>query len=219
MQIDPEIKNAARSLWDYLKLNQVLAPCDCIIAMGSHDLRTAEYAARLQLEGWAPWLVCSGGLGRLTQTKWQEPEAQKFARIAVDAGVPASQILVEDQSNNTGQNILFSKKKLAEAGLKIRSALLVHKPYMERRAIATAQKVWPEVECCVTSPPISFEDYPTDEIPMKQLIHIMVGDFQRILVYGQLGFQVEQNVPNKVKEAYEDLVQTGFTKQMIPADI
>ena len=63
MQIDPEIKNAARSLWDYLKLNQVLAPCDCIIAMGSHDLRTAEYAARLQLEGWAPWLVCSGGLG------------------------------------------------------------------------------------------------------------------------------------------------------------
>lgn len=211
MQIDPEIKNAARSLWDYLKLNQVLAPCDCIIAMGSHDLRTAEYAARLQLEGWAPWLVCSGGLGRLTQTKWQEPEAHKFARIAADAGVPASQILVEDQSNNTGQNILFSKKKLAEAGLKIRSALLVHKPYMERRAIATAHKVWPEVECCVTSPPISFEDYPTEEIPMAQLIHIMAGDFQRVIEYPILGFQIPQEIPVEVMNNFEKLVQVGFT--------
>jgi hypothetical protein len=53
---------------------------------------------------------------------------------------------------------------------------------------------------------------------MEQLIHIMVGDFQRILVYGQRGFQTEQNVPENTKMMYEKLVQAGFTKQMIPAD-
>lgn len=219
MDLNPDIKKAAKALWDYLKLNQVLIPCDCIIAMGSHDLRIAEYAARLFLEGWAPILVCSGGLGRLTQTKWQEPEAHKFARIATQAGIPGDKILIEDRSNNTGQNIQFSRKLLKEKGFDPKSVLLVHKPYMERRALATAQKLWPDVDYCVSSPPISFTDYPSEEIPLEQLIHIMVGDFQRILVYSQRGFQVEQSVPVKLVEKYQFLVKAEFIKYVIPADL
>lgn len=60
--MEREILNAAKILWDYLKLNQPLQKSDCILAMGSHDLRVAEYAASLVVEGWAPLLVCSGGL-------------------------------------------------------------------------------------------------------------------------------------------------------------
>lgn len=215
MESNPEINKAAKTLWNYLKLNQVLMACDCIIAMGSHDLRIADYAARLVLEGWAPILVCSGGLGRLTQVKWQEPEAHKFARIAAETGVPTNRIFIEDKSANTGQNILFSRKMLNEKGIEVESALLVHKPYMERRALATAQKFWPEIDYCVSSPPISFEDYPTDEIPFDQLIHIMVGDFQRILEYPGQDFQTNQDVSKKAMESYQFLVKKGYTNFLL----
>ena len=182
-----------------------------MIAMGSHDLRVAEHAARMFLDGWAPLLVCSGGLGRLTKASWKTPEARQFARVAMQAGVPSEHILIEDQSTNTGENILFSKTMLEEKGITIHSALLIQKPYMERRALATALKMWPGIKYHVSSPPISFENYPTEEIPLEELIQIMVGDFQRILVYPQRGFQIKQEAPDKVMSAYKYLLNAGFT--------
>ena len=215
----PELSLAAlanaQTLWDYLKLNQPLAACDCIIAMGSHDLRVAEQAAHLFLEGWAPLLVCSGGLGRLTSQKWHEAEARLFARIAIQAGVPAEKILIEDQSSNTGENIRFTQKMLAEQGVRIKSALLVQKPYMERRALATALKAWPEIDYCVSSPPIALQDYPADDISMQETIQIMAGDFHRILIYPRKGFQVEQQVPQKVMDAFQSLVKAGFSEYLV----
>ena len=202
-----------------MKLEQPLEACDCIIAMGSHDLRVAEHAAQLMLKGWAPLLVCSGGLGRLTHKLWHEAEARKFARTARQMGVPFNHILIEDQSTNTGQNIQFTRDLLESQGCKIRSALLVHKPYMERRSLATAMKVWPEIDYCVSSPPGTFLDYPTRDIKQEELIHIIVGDFQRILVYPRLGFQVAQEIPQEAKNAYEDLVRQGYTRFIVKTKV
>ena len=83
------------------------------MALGSHDLRVADRAAELWLEGWAPLLLVSGGLGNLTQHLWTVPEADQFAKIAVTKGVPKSAILIENKSTNTGENIDFSRKLLA----------------------------------------------------------------------------------------------------------
>lgn len=43
--------------------------------------------------------------------------------------------------------------------LKLNSFILVQKPYMDRRTFATFRKQWPEAECIVTSPQLSYEDY------------------------------------------------------------
>jgi uncharacterized SAM-binding protein YcdF (DUF218 family) len=212
--VEKEILNAAKTLWDYLRLDQPLKKCDCVIAMGSHDLRVADYAAKLMIEGWAPLLVCSGSVGRLTRAIWNESEAAKFTRIAETAGVPNDHILVEDRSTNTGENILFSKNLLGEKGYIIKSAILVHKPYMERRAFATAKFYWSELELVVSSPQIQFENYATTEIPMDDIIQIMVGDFQRILVYPERGFQIAQEIPVEANEAFRFLVNEGYTQYL-----
>jgi uncharacterized SAM-binding protein YcdF (DUF218 family) len=91
----------------------------------------------------------------------------------------------------------------------------VQKPYMERRSYATFKKHWPDKEVIVTSPQISFADYPTSEIPLEKVINIMVGDLQRIKVYAEKGFQVYQEIPEYVWQAYEQLVSLGFDKQLI----
>jgi uncharacterized SAM-binding protein YcdF (DUF218 family) len=213
--ITQNVLDEARKLWDYHHMHHTPAGADCILALGSHDLRVADRAAELYLEGLAPILLFSGGLGNVTRGIWKDPEADKFARIALDKGVPAEAIFVENKSTNTGENILFTRKLLEEQGLHPQSFLLVQKPYMERRSYATFKKHWPDVELVVTSPQIAFEDYPTDEIPMERVIDIMVGDLQRIRIYPAKGFQIPMDIPDDVWEAYEKLIRWGFGGHLV----
>jgi uncharacterized SAM-binding protein YcdF (DUF218 family) len=210
-----EILDWSKLLWNYHHVQHTLQKADCILALGSHDLRVANRAAELYLQGWAPLLVVSGGLGNLTKEYWTEPEADQFARIALESGVPEAAILVENKSTNTGENIVFTQQLLAAKGLDPESFIVVQKPYMERRSFATFKKHWPAKELMVTSPQISFEEYPTDEIPLERVIHIMVGDLQRIKFYPEKGFQVYQEIPTAVWQAYEGLVAAGYDQHLM----
>ncbi len=209
-----EIDRLAKKIWDYHLLHQPLQKADCIFVLGSHDTRIAEWGAKLYLEGWAPLLVYSGGRGNLTRD-WKEMEADVFARIAYQMGVPEEHVLVENQSSNTGENILFTRKLLAEKGITLKKLIVVQKPYMERRSYATMKKLWPEMEFVVSSPPISFEAYPNETVSREQLIIKSVGDFERIAAYPKKGFQIEQEIPADVRKAYEKLKAAGYTEHIL----
>ena len=209
------IDTLAWKIWDYHHTNHTLEKSDCILALGSHDIRVAERGAQLFLDGWAPLLVFSGGLGNLTKGIWNRPEAEKFAEAAVKMGIARDKFLIENKSTNTGENILFTKKLLAENNIDPQKFIVVQKPYMERRAYAIFRKVWPEKDVIVTSPTIPFDEYPNDEIPKDDVINIMVGDLQRIMIYPKKGFQIPQEIPDDVVDAYEKLVKRGFTKHLI----
>ncbi len=213
--LNKEILSLGKKLWDYHLLNHKMEKADCILTLGSHDLRVPERAAELYLQGFAPLMIMSGGLGNFTQEIWTEKEADKFAAIAIEKEVPASAILIENNSTNTGENILFTQKLLLEKGLEPNSFIVVQKPYMERRSFATFKKHWPHKKLLVTSPQISFEEYPNEEIPMERVINIMVGDLQRIKMYPAKGFQVYQEIPEEVWAAFEELVALGFDRHLM----
>ncbi|HWB26429.1 MAG TPA: hypothetical protein VG738_13170 [Chitinophagaceae bacterium] len=63
--IPRDIIELAKTLWDYHHTNHSLEQADCILALGSHDLRVAERGAELYLHGYAPLLIFSGGLAIL----------------------------------------------------------------------------------------------------------------------------------------------------------
>ena len=207
--------SAAKILWDYHHLHHKIEKADCILALGSHDLRVAERAAELYLQEWAPVLIFSGGLGNLTQEIWTESEADQFAKIAVAKGVPVSSILIENKSTNTGENILFTRRLLKERNIDPQSFILVQKPYMERRSLATFKKHWPDKKLIVTSPQFSFEEYATEEIPLEKVIHIMVGDLQRIKLYPAKGFQIFQVSLDKTKEDWLKGIEQDMLGQWI----
>lgn len=205
----------AKILWDYNNLNHAVSVSDCILALGSHDIRVAHRAADLFLQDFAPWIIFSGNLGRLTESMWDRPEAEIFAEEAIRMGVPKDKILIENRSANTGDNIRLTKELLASQGLPIQTVILVQKPYMQRRAYATFKKVWPEKDVFVTAPQLSFTEYPNEMIAKNDVISIMVGDTQRIKVYADRGFQIPQEIPVDVWAAYEELVRRGFTSHLI----
>ncbi|WP_315817221.1 YdcF family protein [Paraflavitalea speifideaquila] len=155
----------------------------------------------------------SGGLGNLTRDIWTESEADQFAAIAISMGVPASAILVENESTNTGENILFTQQLLKEKGLDPQSFIVVQKPYMERRSYATFKSIGP-IKTAGHLPQISFANYPTDEISLERVIHVMVGDLQRIKIYPAKGFQIYQEIPDAIWQAYERLVALGFDNHL-----
>lgn len=209
------IDELAQIIWDYHHLNHQLEPADLILALGSNDLRVAEYAAMLYLQGWAPRLMFAGNVGALTRGRYAKSEAETFAEIAVRIGVPEEAILIEPESTNTGENVVFSRRVLAARGLDPESFILVQKPYMERRAYATFMNFWPGKRVIAASPPIPFAEYSTPELPKDLVINIMVGDLQRISLYPGQGFQIAQEIPAEVWEAYEQLVALGYDKHLI----
>ena len=218
--MQPHIRALAERLWQYHHMNHRLEKADAVLVLCSHDVAVAERGAGLWLEGWAPLLIFSGGLGSITGGMWSEPEADLFASIARRMGVPGESILIENRSTNTGENVVFTRRLLAERGLDPESFILVQKPYMERRAYATFRQLWPEKEAVVVTSPQAtldeyLEKYTNPGLTKDDVVSIMVGDLQRIRLYPARGFQVEQEIPEDVWAAYEELVRAGYDRHLI----
>jgi uncharacterized SAM-binding protein YcdF (DUF218 family) len=213
------VAELAEIVWHYHRLNHRLARADAILVLCSHDKAVAERGAQLFLERWAPLLIYSGGLGAITGQLWKEPEADQFAAIAMAMGVPADKILIENRSTNTGENVLFTRKLLAERGLDPASFVVVQKPYMERRSFATFKRLWPEKEVIVTSPQVSFHEYlarySNAALTSDDVISIMVGDLHRVKLYPERGFQIPQDIPADVWAAFEELVAAGYDRHLV----
>jgi len=220
--VDDRIRALAQTIWDYHRLHHRLAAADVILVLCSYDTAVAARGAQLWLDGWAPRLVFSGGLGAITKRLWHEPEADQFARIAVEMGVPPDRILIENRSTNTGENVQFTRALFAAHALDPARFIVVQKPYMERRAYATFQKFWPGKEVIVTSPAASFDEYlarySNDALSPDEVIAIMAGDLQRIRIYPRLGFQIEQEIPDHVWAAFEELVSLGYDRHLVKSD-
>jgi uncharacterized SAM-binding protein YcdF (DUF218 family) len=209
------VQKLAQLIWDYHHVNHSLQPADCILVLGSNDIRVAKRGAELYLKGFAPMLVFSGGLGNFTKGNWKEAEADKFAGIAQSMGVPSRNIMVENRSTNTGENLKFTKRLFEEKGLQPQSFIIVQKPFMERRSLATFEQEWPEKGVQVTSPQLTMSEYPNEAISFDALINAMVGDLQRIKLYPEKGFQTYQEIPGQVWEAYLELVALGYDQHLI----
>jgi len=203
-------------LWDYLRLGASLERREAIVAFGGHDLRVAAWAAQLWLDGWAPQLILSGGLGYYTSKIWCEPEAHKFRRIGIEKGVDKDAILIEDESRNSGENVEFTRTMLERRGTTLRNAICVQKPYLERRVLLTLRRQWPSCDFLVTSPPIEYEHYPHPEIiDFDKLLNELVGQVDRVEKYPLLGFTDRDEVPDEVGAAKSRLVALGYVKHLV----
>lgn len=217
--MNPETKVHLQTIWDYMHLNMELQPGDCIIGFGCINDDIALRCAQLYRDGFAPKVLFTGGLGRNTLGRWNQSEAERFAFIAQQQGVPAHNILLENQSTNSAENILFTHKMLEEAGLAQGRLICVHKPFMERRLYAAMKVYWPDANACFTSPQLDLEEYILNTVNQglteKQVIDVITGDFQRMDIYAKKGYQIPQEIPQSVWQAFHRLVELGYTGELV----
>ncbi|MGA5652651.1 YdcF family protein [Streptomyces seoulensis] len=206
----------AQRLWNFQQMGHELRPCSVAIGLGSHDLGVADKTADLYHQGMMPLIVFTGATSRTTRNRMPRGEAEHYRERAMELGVPADVILVEPRARNTGENIRFSRALLKQHQVVVSSALLVSKPYEERRAYATARKLWPEVEWVSASTTLTLADYIDSIGDARLVIDMLVGAQQRLMIYPQQGFMIEQHIPDDVAAAHDRLVSHGFTSRLAP---
>ena len=205
-------------IWDYLCLNEPLEKAECIVGFGNFNTDIARRAAELYHEGFAPKVLFTGGLGRNTEGMLPEPEAVRFAKVAVECGVPEVDIILEPNSTNSKENILFTREKLESMGIAHDRILGVHQPFMERRITAAVGVYWPELDFRVTSPQVTIPEYleraGAQGVSPNASVSVIVGDFQRMELYAKLGYQLPQHIPEEAWAAFRTLVEMGYDKQL-----
>lgn len=214
--VPDELREDVETLWNFHRIDDPLQPVDVAIGLGSHDPSVAVYAAELFTKGLFPLVAFTGANAPTTVERFPRGEAVHYREIALNAGVPESVILVEPKATNTAENFEFTRELLHQRGTTITSALILSRPYQQRRAYTTAKKLWPEVEflCSAIQQPLAA--YVESIGDPKRVIDMLVGDTQRLTIYAEAGYAIPQEIPTDVEAAYKRLITAGYDSRLIP---
>jgi len=149
--------NAAWWVASPLRVEAPPAPADAIVVFGGGvgesgkagggTEERVQHAVEVYKAGLASRMIFSTGY------LYSFPEAESMRSLAVQQGVPAGAILLEQRATDTHQNVVFTRDLLRERGW--RSVILVSSPYHMRRALLAWRKEAPEVRVIPTPPPRS----------------------------------------------------------------
>lgn len=158
---------------------------DCIWVFGSNITQNerVKIAAKLYKEGRAPFVLLSGGLG----TKGKIAEALVMKDLAMELGIPEESIILEENSNNTTENVLCSILVLERKFLlqNIKRLIVVTSPFHMQRLILTINRYMPKwIEysyCYDENSPLTKENWAKDKDSRKKIEH----EAKRIIYYAK----------------------------------
>lgn len=175
---------------NYIFVSDEPAKSDAIFLPGSSHPEQPEYAAELYHQGYAKWLVASGGIS-VKRDKWPgvhskediysgdyQSDCEFFKDVFLKNGVPAEDIIGEDKSGHTRDNAFFSRKAVDERGIDIKTALIVCKAFHARRCLMLYQMAFPNVDIRVC--PVHCYDITKDNwYKTEQGIDRVLGELAR----------------------------------------
>ncbi|KAL5045770.1 hypothetical protein BDW71DRAFT_74775 [Aspergillus fruticulosus] len=201
-------------------------PVDCIVICASMVLHQAEalFHTLQDHPSLTKALILCGGIGHSTRYMYEAvaqhsrfspignsiqclPEARVLERTLdtfFDRAAITSQgcrILIEDQSTNCGENALFCRRVLDDAGLQNpRCCVVIQDPTMMRRTVASFRKAYEEqtemplfLSCPVLVPGVERSEGPEGNLrywqmaasgvklwPLRRFISLILGEIPRL---------------------------------------
>ncbi len=152
----------------------------------------ATHAVQLYKEGKLGKILITGGQG--LNTKGEQREAVLLADFMMVAGVPAEDIIIEDQARNTRENALFAKATMEHAGINHgNEVLLITSAFHMNRAMGCFEKVGIKVS------PFPVDYYGSDSIwTIKAIIqpsptalslwHKLFKEWMGTIIYRLVGY-------------------------------
>ena len=114
---------------NYIFVSDEPAKSDAIFLPGGSHPEQPEYVAELYHQGYAKWLVTSGGIS-VKRDKWRgvrskadihngdyQSDWEFFKDVFLKNGVPTEAIIGEDKSGHTCDNAFFPEKPLTKEAL------------------------------------------------------------------------------------------------------
>jgi uncharacterized SAM-binding protein YcdF (DUF218 family) len=121
---------------EFLIKKDELKPADVIVVLAGETTERVDYGVRLLKEGWAgkDRIIMAGG-----PIVWKYSWAALMKEQALHLGAPAKTIILEDKSQSTEEDAIFTKELLLKNGF--RSIILVTSPYHSKRAALIFEKI------------------------------------------------------------------------------
>ncbi|MFH1460817.1 MAG: YdcF family protein [Patescibacteria group bacterium] len=143
-----------KKISDYIFLESNPQKADLVLLFGTRHQEAINKVYELYQIGLVSKILVSGGQNRVTG----ENEALEMSKKLIKLGVNQDGIILEDQSTNSLENILFSKQIIEEKfGFNnIKKIIAVVKHYHSRRALMTMKKHFPK---SIELIPVTYEIY------------------------------------------------------------
>lgn len=131
-----------KKITDYIFLESKLQKADLALVFGTRHLEAINKVYELYQNKFINKILVSGGVNRING----ENESLGMSKKLIGLGVKKQDIILENGSNNSLENVLFSKKVIEEkiGFSNIKRIIAVVKHYHSRRALMTLKKHFPK---------------------------------------------------------------------------
>lgn len=211
------------------------AQVDMLLLYGGSIPEGCKLAGEIYQKGLAKRMMVSGGQGHTTdhlRRLMQEhyPDMQNVGRMEAEViadylgrafGIPRDTLILETDSTNCGENVIFTRRMLREQGAMPGTLLVMQDSTMQRRMDATFQKEWAgeptrvlhfasyRPELVVREGTLAFAP---NEIwglwTVERYVELLLGEIPRLTDdkngYGPKGkgFIAHMDIPGEVADAY-----------------
>jgi len=197
LQIRPQFEVVLSFLSQSTPLRE-LPKCEGLFVFGHVNPYLASHATILYKAGKAPRVVLTGKGGRKTIPNDFETEADYYASILKKEGVPESAMILERDSMNSLENIIFGMEVCNKVGFYPQTLIISSIPALMLRSLVTFRKQLPGIRLYASTFNPVVEEY-TD----PQRILRVLDEFERIAKYAQKGDCEKVAVPDEVSKATE----------------
>lgn len=147
-------------------------------AGGGYQERVGQ-AVALYRAGYAPRLILSSGFVYVFR------EAEVMRALAIDQGIPADSVILEQRAGNTHEMVLFTRDVARRYSSS--RVLLVSSPYHMRRALMTWRKQAPDIDV-VAAPVLSSQYYAHDYGATLEQFRGIAWEYAAIAMYWWRGW-------------------------------
>ncbi|MFI3327059.1 MAG: YdcF family protein [Clostridia bacterium] len=188
---------------NFIFINDKPQKADIIMIPGASSPDLPEYAAELYKQGFSNKIIPAGKYsikhGKFVGVKEKQDfynkeyltECDFYCDVLKINGVSQNDIICEDMSMSTRENAIFSKAKLDEEKIDVKTAIIVCKAFHARRCLMYYQLAFPNTEfiiCPVNGLGVTKENWWTFDYGIKRVL----GEVTRI--GNQFNTDFEKNI-------------------------
>lgn len=224
MNIPKDVIEHAKVLRDYLYLDQSIQKSDIAIVFWSQSIKVAEKGIKLYKDWYVSKILFTWWLWKYTKSDKRftnSSEAETFKQIALQQWIPTKDIITENKSTNTWENIEYSKQMIKALSIEKNHIILVQKPYSQRRVFFSflKQRDLPLKKVSIISPKRTMTDYLYNIDLFIKVINIMVWEINKLIEYPKKWYTIHQEIPEKILASYFFLIDQWFCNMVLRKSI
>jgi hypothetical protein len=193
-------------LFNFLNKKDTMQKADVIIGFGHFDMNIPKRCCELYLDGMGRKIIYTGGVGA-GSADFKNAEAIEFLHYTREhfPQIPPEDILIEDKSTNTGENVRFTmqlmKDEFSDFNFEkgIHSAILVATPARQLRVYLTASQYLSHIQLINLPPELSFDDnILIFQQKREDFTQQLIGEIYRLNEYPAKGLCAPVIIPKEI---------------------